>query len=215
LTAQDPDRDLRQVGIVDRAGGSATFTGRGCYAWAGGVTGRFFAAQGNVLTGGDVIAAMARAFEYATGDLPKRLMAALLAGDAAGGDKRGRQGAALLVVKRKGSYGGMTDRYIDLRVDDHAQAPRELDRLLALHRLYFGATPNAEKLVLNEVAVREIQDAARRAGADAGPGDGVLDAATQAALREFIGNENLEERIDLDRGTIDPPALDYLRTFRR
>ncbi len=211
LTAADPQRDTRQLGVVDRAGGAATFTGAGCYAWANGVTGQHFAAQGNVLASAAVVPAMAQAFAHSNGDLAQRLMAALLAGDDAGGDKRGRQGAALFVVKASGGYGGYTDRYVDLRVDDHAQASRELARLLTLHQVFFGATAPADKLALDADIARELQRAAAATGAYAGPIDGELTEAVKTALTMFIGNENLEERIDLARGTIDPPALDYLR----
>lgn len=213
LTADDDHREQRQLGVVDRMGNAATYTGAGCYDWAGGVTGNGFAAQGNILASAQVVPAMARAFEAATGDLAARLLAALSAGDDAGGDKRGKQGAALYVVKPGGSYGGYTDRYIDLRVDDHAEPTRELARLLTLHRLFFGQTPANEKISLTAALVSELQAAAKRHGTYAGAIDGVLNDSTRAALREFVGNENLEERIDLDAGTIDPPALEHIRRY--
>lgn len=211
LTADDEQREQRQLGLVDRMGNAATFTGRGCYDWAGGVTGAGFAAQGNILANDRVVPAMAQAFEAAKGDLAARLLAALSAGDDMGGDKRGRQGAALFVVKPNAGYGGHTDRYIDLRVDDHGQPVRELARLLTLHRLYFGQTPAHEKIALTSTLVRELQQAAQRHGAYRREVNGVLDADARAGLREFIGNENLEERVDLDGGTIDPPALKHIR----
>ena len=125
----DDGRDERQVGFVDAAGGAATFTGSGCAEWAGGVSGEHFAAQGNILAGAGVVDAMARAFGSADGELCDRLLTALMAGDAAGGDRRGRQSSALLVVRDRGGYEGRNDRYIDLRVDDHPDAPAELGRL--------------------------------------------------------------------------------------
>src|SRR4249920_2638116 len=129
LLLGDDGREDRQVGFVDTSGRSATFTGSKCMDWAGGVTGDGFAAQGNILAGEAVVAELARAFIETEGDLCDRLLAALVAGDAAGGDKRGRQSAALLVVRDGGGYAGRDDRYIDLRVDDHADPINELVRI--------------------------------------------------------------------------------------
>src|SRR6266480_4108137 len=128
----DDGRDERQVGFVDAAGEAATFTGSGCVEWAGGGSGEHFAAQGNILAGAGVVDAMARVFGSADGELCDRLLAALMAGDAAGGDRRGRQSSALLVVRDRGGYEGRNDRYIDLRVDDHPEAPAELARLFTV-----------------------------------------------------------------------------------
>jgi uncharacterized Ntn-hydrolase superfamily protein len=211
LTAADPGRDERQVGIVDAQGGAATYTGSACMNWAGGITGPGFAAQGNILSGPEVVAAMGQAFEAETGDLGRRLYAALLAGDGAGGDRRGRQGAALKIVRAEGGYGGFNDVVLDLRVDDHPTPVAELGRLMSLHALYFGATAAADKLPLGEEIVRELQAMARQAGLYLGDIHGRLDDETTAALRAMTGIENLEERIDLLRATIDPPALDFLR----
>jgi uncharacterized Ntn-hydrolase superfamily protein len=132
LTDADDGRDSRQVGMVDAKGEAATFTGKKCQPWAGGKTGKHYAAQGNILTGPEVVDAMAKAFEEAKGPLAWRLMDALEAGDKAGGDKRGKQSAALYVVRAKGGYGGGNDRYIDFRVDDHKEPIPELARVLAL-----------------------------------------------------------------------------------
>lgn len=134
LTESDPDRERRQVGIVDARGGGATFTGGGCQAWAGGREGTRFVAQGNILTGEGVVAAIARGFEESRGPLAERLLAALRAGEAAGGDSRGKQSAALLVVRARGGYNEMNDRYIDLRVDDHADPVAELTRVYGVWR---------------------------------------------------------------------------------
>lgn len=139
LTDADEGRAQRQAGVVDRRGGAATFTGAECNPWAGGRTGEGWAAQGNILTGPEVVDALAEAFEATTGRLAHRLTSALLAGDRAGGDKRGRQSAALLVVSEAGGYGGGSDVLVDLRVDDHTDPVPELGRLLELHTLYFGA----------------------------------------------------------------------------
>jgi uncharacterized Ntn-hydrolase superfamily protein len=133
LTRADEGREQRQVGMVAADGKSATYSGPGCNAWAGGRSGPGYAVQGNILTGEEVVAAMERAFLAGAGEpLAERLFAALAAGDAAGGDKRGRQSAALLVVRAGAGYGGFTDRAIDLRVDDHPDPFGELERLLGL-----------------------------------------------------------------------------------
>lgn len=132
LTASDKDRDQRQVGIVDARGRSATFTGKRCIAWAGGIAGEHFAVQGNILTGEEVVKAMAEAFQRTEGELALKLMAALEAGERAGGDSRGKQSAAILVARKNGGYAGFDDRYIDLRVDDHPEPVQELKRLLRM-----------------------------------------------------------------------------------
>jgi len=140
LVSADEARDDRQVGVVDGRGGTATFTGAECFGWAGGVTGNHYAAQGNILVGGETVEALARTYEETEGDLASRLLAALDAGQAAGGDSRGKQSAALLVVREGGGYGGDNDRAVDLRVDDHPEPIRELIRIRDLHTLYFGET---------------------------------------------------------------------------
>ena len=205
LLANDPGRDERQVGIVDAEGNAATYTGSKCMNWAGGLTGPGFAVQGNILVGAQVVQDMAAAYKNTSGELADRLYAALKAGDDAGGDRRGKQSAALLVMKPAGGYLGMNDRYLDLRVDDHRDPVGEMATLLKLHRLYFGSTPAADKIKLTPVLVRELQ------GYAGSPVDGVLSDEVKARLNNFFGTENLEERIDLNAGTIDPPALDYLR----
>jgi uncharacterized Ntn-hydrolase superfamily protein len=132
LTDDDKQKDVRQVGIVDAQGNPATFTGSKCQPWAGGKTGKHYACQGNILAGEKVVDAMAKAFEEAKGPLAWRIMAAMEAGDQAGGDRRGKQSAAILVVRDRGGYGGFNDRAIDFRVDDHADPIPELARILAL-----------------------------------------------------------------------------------
>jgi uncharacterized Ntn-hydrolase superfamily protein len=133
LTAADAMAAHRQAGIVDAQGRSATWTGASCLEWAGGRVGPGVAVQGNILAGPEVVDAMLAAFEAETGTFPRRLIAALRAGDQAGGDRRGRQSAALLVRREKGGLAGLDDRWIDLRVDDHTDPTAELARLLALH----------------------------------------------------------------------------------
>jgi uncharacterized Ntn-hydrolase superfamily protein len=132
LTEDDPGKDVRQVGIVDSKGNPATYTGSKCTAWAGGKTGKHYACQGNILAGEAVVDDMAKAFEEAKGPLAWRLIAALEAAEKAGGDKRGKQSAAILVVRDKAGYSGFNDRMIDFRVDDHANPVQELTRILAL-----------------------------------------------------------------------------------
>ncbi len=142
LTAPDPDRDLRQVGMVDARGRAAAFTGRECLAWAGHRVGRHYAAQGNILAGEAVVNAMSEAFEAgrSSGDgaLCDWLLAALVAAEGKGGDVRGRQSSALLVVRKGGGYGGKSDRFVDLRVEDHAEPNGELGRLLTLHKRFYA-----------------------------------------------------------------------------
>ncbi len=145
LIRDDPQRARRQVGIVDAQGRSATFTGPSCLRWAGGIAGKHFAAQGNILTGEAVVKAMAEAFQKTEGELALKLMAALEAGERAGGDSRGKQSAAILVARKGGGYGGFDDRYIDLRVDDHPEPVQELRRLVNL-QLRFRLRERAYRL---------------------------------------------------------------------
>jgi len=215
LLADDPERELRQVGIVDARGGTATFTGSACHAWAGGRTGPGYAVQGNILTGPEVVDAMAHAFETTDGPLAVRLLAALAAGDAAGGDRRGKQSAALLVVKERGGYGGYTDRFIDLRVDDHVEPVAELQRLYGIWRLYFEKPAPEDRLPLEGALLVELQELMRVLGYYQGPVHGQWDEATRRAYTALIGNENFEERIPLDADWIDRAVLEYLRELAR
>ncbi|MBI2845443.1 MAG: DUF1028 domain-containing protein [Chloroflexi bacterium] len=209
LTKDDPDREKRQLGVVDGQGRAASFTGKECLHWAGGIVGDGFCCQGNILVSEETVKAMARAFEETQGELAERLIAALLAGQEAGGDSRGQQGAGLLVVKDKGSYGGFIDRMIDLRVDDHPTPILELKRILELHRLYFGQT-DPEKLVkLDAPVVKELQERMSRTGHYQGPLHGDYDDATRQALRNLVGRENLEDRWREDE-MIDGVVLSYL-----
>jgi uncharacterized Ntn-hydrolase superfamily protein len=199
LIAADEGREDRQVGLVDASGGAATFTGSKCMEWAGGTTGDGFAAQGNILAGEDVVGELARAFAEAEGDLCDRLLAALVAGDAAGGDKRGRQSAALVVVRDGGGYEGRNDRYIDLRVDDHADPIVELARLFSV----WDETMLIRNDPLLEADAALVSDLQRRLailGRYAGDPTGVYDGATRAALGAWAGEFNLEGRLrDDDR----------------
>ncbi|MDI7278210.1 MAG: DUF1028 domain-containing protein, partial [Anaerolineae bacterium] len=176
LTAEDELGEHRQAGLVDAKGRAATFTGASCMSWAGGLVGEGFAVQGNILAGEQVVAAMAEGFVRAQGELADRLHAALLAGDRAGGDRRGRQSAALLVVRQGGSYGGFTDRYLDLRVDDHPDPVPELGHLLELHHLFLGTSRPEERLPIDEALIRELQGLLRRQGYYQGEADGAWGA---------------------------------------
>lgn len=138
LVASDPGQAKRQVGIVDSQGNAANFTGNQCHGWAGGITGKNFTAQGNILVSEETVNKMGVTFSETAGSLAHRLLEALDAGQAAGGDSRGQQSAALLVVQDKGGYGGFNDRKVDLRVDDHHQPITELKRLYGLHQDVFA-----------------------------------------------------------------------------
>jgi len=212
LLKDDEEREHRQVGLVDPQGQSATFTGSECYDWAGGLQGPGYAIQGNILTGKQVVDEMQRAFLESKGALPSRLYAALLAGDRAGGDRRGRQSAAIYVVKPKGGYGGFIDRWIDYRVDDHEDPVPELGKLLNLHELYFGESDKKDRVPLEGEALQDLQKILLHLDYMEGKADGTYDELTKAALRSFIGNENFEERVDLKEGWIDRPVLEYLLT---
>jgi uncharacterized Ntn-hydrolase superfamily protein len=210
LTARDEERARRQVGMVDASGNPATFTGADCFEWAGGLTGPGYSIQGNILAGEQVVQAMAAAYETVGGDLPDRLLASIKAGDRAGGDRRGRQSAALLVVKEAAGYGGFNDRWLDYRVDDHQDPIARLIELRELHRLYFGQSPPEERLKLTGLVIDNLQSILIDQGyleSPVGPPD---KTALWHALRQFIGNENFEERVDLDAGWIDKPVYDFL-----
>jgi uncharacterized Ntn-hydrolase superfamily protein len=211
LIADDPDRALRQVGIVDARGGSAAHTGPGCHGWAGHEVGPGFACQGNILVGEDTVKAMAASFRSSHGLLADRLTVALANGETAGGDRRGRQASAVYVVKAHGGYGGMNDVLVDLRVDDHPDPVAELRRLLDLQHLYFGSSPESDKLALEGPLLAQISGMMRQLGYLKGSGTGAWDDAVAKALDAFTSTENLEERVDLARRTIDAPALAYLR----
>ena len=208
LTDGDEDRGLRQVGIVDAKGNSATFTGENCYDWAGGKTGPNYAAQGNILVSEETVNAMADTFENSRGPLAERLLQALDAGQEAGGDKRGRQSAAIYVVKENGGYGGYNDRYIDLRVDDHPDPIKELIRIYKLWDLYFGEVKEEDQIELTGVLKEEINEYLFRLGyLDQ---SSFLENRFQEAFTSFIHTENFEGR-QLKNGYIDSKVLDYLK----
>jgi uncharacterized Ntn-hydrolase superfamily protein len=209
LLADDPDKEMRQVGIVDANGDAASFTGKACYDWAGGVIGTHFAAQGNILVDEKTVDAMAQVFKESTGSLADRLLAALDAGQEAGGDSRGKQSAAVYIVKENGGYGGFNDRYIDLRVDDHPDPIKELIRIYHLQQLYF-APSKPERVVAIEGEVKsELVENLIRYGylSDKAVGEEEIDKA----LTAFIHTENFEMR-EQETGEIDLEILEYMKS---
>jgi uncharacterized Ntn-hydrolase superfamily protein len=202
LTDADEGRDHRQLGIVDGRGRSATYTGSSCMDWAGGIAGTGFAAQGNILVGPETVSALASTFAETEGrPLAERLLACLSAAQAAGGDRRGQQSAALLVVERDAGYAGLCDIVVDLRVDDHERPIAELERIYGLHWLLFGKTPAAEWVQVDDGLRQELSDRLAALG---------YDGELAEALPTWAGTENLEERVDgTDR--IDPVVLEELR----
>ncbi len=210
LLAGDPEREIRQVGIVDASGGAVTFTGKQCHAWAGGLTGPGYAIQGNILTGATVIQKMEEAFLESEGDFPARLYAALYAGDRAGGDKRGRQAAAIYVAKPNAGYGGFLDRWIDYRVDDHLDPVARLGELLELHELYMGKSPESERVKLEGETLIKLQKIMADLGYYQAHIDGNYSPAIAESLAAFLGNENFEERANPQEGWIDAPVLAYI-----
>ena len=210
LIRDDDRRASRQVGIVGITGTPATYTGEECFPWAGGHTGEHHTCQGNILVGEDTVLAMARTFEETPGHLCDRLVAALAAGQAAGGDSRGQQSAALLVVRERGGYEGFNDRFIDLRVDDHPQPIDELQRILQLHKLYLSPTEPGDIMVIDHALARELQELLTTSGDYQGSITGKYDESTRDAFRKFSGRENLEERWFED-ARIDRVVLEFMR----
>jgi uncharacterized Ntn-hydrolase superfamily protein len=197
LTSADDGRAHRQLGIVDAQGRAATYTGAECHAWAGGRTGEGYAAQGNILVSGATVDALAETFEATSGKpLARRLLDCLDAAEAAGGDRRGRQSAALLVVERDGGYANLSDSLVDLRVDEHPDPLVELRRIYRMHDALFGSTPRDRWLTVDGALRAELDDLLRRVG--------------QPDLATWAGVENLEERVD-GEDAIDPVVLDRLR----
>ena len=202
LTRADPDRDERQVGVVDGHGHAATFTGPGCLDWAGGRAGEGYAAQGNILVSAATVDALAVTYEQSAGrPLAERLIESLAAAQAAGGDRRGQQSASLLVVERDGGYGQMSDVLVDLRVDDHTHPITELQRLYALHQELYGSTPRSEWVQVDDVVAAELRERLARLGYE---GD------LQTAFAEWAGTANLENRVD-GIEAVDPIVLQALR----
>ena len=229
LIREDPNPETRQVGLVDAHGGAATWTGAAAFDWRGGrvgqadgsvrtagpgevVAGHGFTVQGNVLVSEATVDAMAQAFEAADGPLAARLLAALVAGGAAGGDRRGEQSAALLVVRAGAGYDG-DDRTVDISVYDHPTPIAELARLYALNDLYFTDTRPENLVAVSPAIAREIQEIWRARGFSDHAADGVVDAAFQRTLVDFMGWENYDLRVDEVSG-VDLAAGETLRIDR-
>jgi len=197
LTRADDGRDQRQLGVVDGNGRSATFTGSACHAWAGGRNDSCYAAQGNILVSAETVDALAESFESSAGrPLAERLLDCLDAAQTAGGDRRGQQSAALLVVERDGGYSGLSDLLVDLRVDDHPQPLTELRRLTEVHAMLFGKTPAADWIPVDDALRSEIATRLATLGHE--------------NLADWAGIENLEQRLKGD-DRIDPVVLATLR----
>jgi uncharacterized Ntn-hydrolase superfamily protein len=197
LTSADEGRAQRQLGIVDELGRAATFTGDECHEWAGGRVGTGYAAQGNILVSAATVDGLAESFEATAGaSLAERLLDSLAAAQEAGGDRRGQQSAALLVVERDGGYAGLSDVLVDLRIDDHEHPVTELRRLFELHRALFGTTPRSEWIEVDNTLRAEIHERLARLGYE--------------RLEDWAGVENLEERVDGD-DAVDPVVLEALR----
>lgn len=211
LTGSDNQRDYRQVGIINALGHTASFTGARCFDWAGSLQGQHCAAQGNTLAGSPVVESLVRVFEDSQGSLAERLLAALQAGQASGGDRRGQQSAALLVVRAGGGYGGFDDRYVDISVYDHPAPIAELERLYAIHRLtYFRSEPD-QLVKIDRVIAHELQQMLHHRGFYQGPATGICGETLLKALRDFMGWENYDERIRSD----DQIDLEVLADMRQ
>jgi len=201
LTSADEGRDHRQLGIVDEEGRSASFTGEECLDWAGGRTGPCYAAQGNILVSAETVDALAGTFEGSSGALADRLLDCLDAAQAAGGDRRGQQSAAILVVEKDGGYAKLSDVVVELRVEDHERPLEELRRLYRLHQALFGETPREEWLSVDDSLADELRGRLAKLGYE---GD------LEDAFNRWAGNVNLEERVD-GVEEIDPVVLEELR----
>ena len=202
LTADDPGREHRQLGVVDGEGRSASFTGSACQPWAGGRTGPCFAAQGNILVSADTVDALAETFEASAGrPLAERLLDCLAAAQAAGGDRRGQQSASLLVVEKDGGYGHLSDVLVDLRIDDDERPIDELKRMYELHQMLFGRTPREEWIEVDWRLREELTERLARLG---------YDGELEDAFVRWAGTENLEERVE-GVAAVDPVVLEALR----
>ncbi len=210
LTEADPERDTRQLGVVDARGTAAAFTGKKCMEWAGHEVGDGFACQGNILFGPAVVRGMARAYETTAGDVLDRLLAALSAGQREGGDRRGMESAAILVVRRGAGYGG-GDRWVDLRVDNHPSPIEELKRIFQLYDLTMLSREDpATLLPIDGEVAKGLQHDLGVLGYYTGRFTGTWDAASRAAFDRFVGEHNFENK-QRDDGKVWPSIVDYLR----
>ncbi len=204
LTEEDAGRAHRQLGVVDQAGRAAAYTGSECMDWAGHVVGDGFSCQGNILAGAAVASAMAEAFRKSTAPFAYRLVAALEAGQAAGGDRRGQESAALLVVRKEAGYSGFNDRAVDLRVDDHPSPIAELKRILDLHQLYFSEMDPADRMDIDPKLDAELRGLLTKSG------DLTGSRSLDQALAAYHSRENFEDRRP-EGAAIDRRVLEYMR----
>ena len=213
LLVADENASVRQVAMVDAQGQVAAHTGGDCHDWAGHKTGSGYSVQGNLLADEGVIEAMASGFLTSEGELADRLVRALRAGEVAGGDRRGKQSAAVQVVRVNGGYGNDNDRYLDLRVDDAQEPVLALMDLVQLHHLYFQTAKAEDLLPIDDVIARELQTVLIAQGYMTGEINGVWDEVCQQVIWMLIGNENLEMRwtLEKNRRSIDRVVLEYLR----
>ena len=211
LTDADDRRDDRQLGVVDARGRSAAWTGSKCLNWAGHQVGEGYACQGNILFAPEVVTAMARTFESTPGDLPERLLASLASGQREGGDRRGLQSAAMLVLREKGGYDEGSDRWIDVRVDDHPSPIEELRRVFRLYDLTMLSREDPATLVpLTPEVARVVQHHLSVLGYYVGSLNGSWDGPTLASFNKFLNEHNFENKARTDR-TVWPSVLDYLQ----
>lgn len=212
LLEDDDLRENRQVGIVDAQGNAVAHTGNLCHDWAGHKTGDGYTVQGNLLAGEGVVESMSKAYLTASGELSDRLISALRAGEIAGGDRRGKQSAAVMVVCPNGGYGGDTDRYLDLRVDDDEEPVKRLAELVDMHHLYFQPPQKSDAIQIDKDIASELQAMMVKHRYMSGAIDGIWDEVCQQAFWILIANENLEMRWTRDNSNvIDRIALNYLR----
>ena len=202
LIQADEGRDHRQLGVVDAKGSAATYTGKECMDWAGGRVGEGYAAQGNILVSAETVDALAETFEESTGPLAERLIDCLAAAQAAGGDSRGQQSSALLIVEKDGGYAQMSDVVVELRVEDHERPIEELRRIYVLHDEIFGVTPRDKWLDVDDALAAELRERLAKLGYD---GD------LSEAFPSWAGKENFEDRVD-GTAQIDPVVLEALRS---
>jgi len=210
VSRDDSDLQDRQVGIVDAKGRSATFTGKKCFDWAGGRTGPDYAIQGNILVSEATVDAMEKTFLGTRGSLADRLLAAIKAGAEAGGDRRGRQSAALVVVRQGASYDAKSDRYIDISVYDAKDPIAEIYRLYDLQKIHFERSDPKDVIPIRGADAVYLQKLLAKKGFHKGRTDGVWDEASTNALADYMGWENYDTRIRRD-GQIDRKILELIK----
>ena len=215
LLTEDVRPEVRQVAIVDSKGETATHTGRECMDWAGHVSGPGYSCQGNILANNKVVESMAETYKETEGDLIEKLLASLFAGQAAGGDRRGQQSAALVVVREKGGYEGFSDRYVDLRVDEHATPIKELKRIFNLYDITMLSREDPKNLLtIDDHIATRLQRALKMLSLYNGAFTGVFDQATEEALDNFVNINNFENKMR-EKGKIWKSVLDYLEESAR